>query len=78
MKAAVKSLAEELSRLTHLQQPTAENEDRQRYVENMGLAYLFRLIPDLCAHHIEGLAELVFTLSELQDHEPEEVTRQYQ
>jgi hypothetical protein len=47
LEAAFKSLAEELSRTSHAQPPAAEDENDQLHIENMDLAYLFRLIPNI-------------------------------
>jgi hypothetical protein len=60
-RAAFKSLAEELARLSHTL-PLADNEDRREQDECLLLASLFRAIPYLCPHNIAGLARLVALL----------------
>ena len=70
--AAFKSLADELSRLSHAQ-ALAPTEHQRNPDENFDLAHLFRLTPSLCQHNLAGLSRLVMALLDLQDDESEEL-----
>jgi hypothetical protein len=63
-EAAIKSLAEELSRLSHTW-PVEEDEGMRLLDESVDLADMFHLIPGLCGPHIAGLAKLVSALWDL-------------
>jgi hypothetical protein len=72
-QAAIKSLAEELSRLAHtMEQLADEDDDERQAAEDMDLAYLFRLVPSLCSAHISVLGSLVMALLDLQEKEHDE------
>ena len=69
--ASFKSLADELSRLSDAQ-ALAPTEHQRNLDENWDLAFLFRLIPSLCQHHLAGLNRVIMALLDLQEHEAEE------
>jgi hypothetical protein len=76
-EAVIKSLAEELSKISHARaRAAAEDEDEQNISEAIDLAFLFRMIPTLCACHISALATLVLAFDDMEDHAPEEHTHQ--
>lgn len=69
-EAALKSLAEALSKLAHAR-PRPDDDDDRYVDESIDLARLFRVIPTLCSHHVAGLSDLVMVLLELQEHKIE-------
>jgi hypothetical protein len=75
-EAAIRSLAEELSRLAH-SWPEPEDDDEEFIDESVHLAHIMRVVQVLCGPQIAGLAKLVTALRKIHDHGAEERTPEH-
>ena len=66
--AAIDSLAAELTRLAHLRELPADDEDIETQ-ELFNLAFLMRMIPDLCSYNIAALTHIVQVLHNNRKHD---------